>query len=418
MAINQAATARAEWRANWPVVLAGVAGGSLATLHLYSIGLMIEPLEREFGWTRAEASSGLTIIAVFGVILSPFIGMIIDRLGPRRVALFGVPVFCLFLALLSQASASIGAWWALWCGLAIGAACIAPTVWAAGTTSLFARSRGMALAVTLCGTSIGALIVPAVTHGFVEALGWRGAYLALAGAWIVLTLPLVWFGFAGAIDRRIKETPATSEAGTGTHRAYVLKAIRSCRFVKLALAAISIVTVASSLLSNIVPILIAEGHSAGTAASLAGLIGAVSIAGRLCGGLLLDRIDGRLVAGASVLMPVFSCLILLWTPESAALVGIGIFILGLAVGIEWDAVAYLASRHFGVASFGTIFGTIGGLSLLLNGLGPVATNHVYDATGSYQAALQAFIPLCLLSSALFLLLGPYPASTPEAGPEA
>lgn len=407
MAAIQEASAKEEWRANWPIVLAGVAGGSLATLHLYSIGLMIEPLEREFGWTRAQASSGLSIVAVVGVLLSPFIGMIIDRFGPRRVALFGVPFFSLFLALLSQVPASIGAWWALWCGLAIGAACIAPTVWAAGTSSLFSKSRGMALAVTLCGTSIGALIVPSVTHAFVEAFDWRGAYLALAGSWIVLTLPLVWFGFAGAIDRRRSDVPGTRDAMPTPARASAVKAIMSWRFVKLALAAITIVTVASSLLSNIVPILVAEGHSPGSAASLAGLIGAGSIAGRLCGGLLLDRIDGRFVAGFSVLMPVLSCLVLLWTPESATLVGLGIFILGLAVGIEWDAVAYLASRHFGVASFGTIFGTIGGLSLLLNGLGPVATNYVFDATGSYHLALQAFIPLCLLSSALFLLLGPY-----------
>ena len=399
-----------EWRSNWPVVLAGAAGGCLATLHLYSIGVMIDPLEREFGWSRAQVSSGLSVVAVAAVLLSPLIGMVIDRIGARRVALLGVSAFCIFLACLSQATASIALWWVLWFGIALAAACIAPTVWAAGVTSLFTASRGMALAVTLCGTAIGALIVPTVTHLLVEALGWRGAYVALAGLWGLVVLPLVWFGFSSAIDRQrlAKQATGRNPAAAGD-RSAAWRAIRSWRFVRLTLGAIAIVTVASSLIANFVPILVAAGHDTGRAAALAGLVGAGSILGRLIGGYLLDRIDGRLVCGLSVLAPVGSCLALLFAPSSVVLAGAAIFLLGLAVGIEWDGVAYLASRHFGVASFGTVFGTIGGMSLLLNGMGPVITNHSYDLSGAYTVALWSFIPLCLLSSAMFFLLGPIPA---------
>jgi MFS family permease len=398
-----------EWRRNWPVVLAGAVGGSLATLHLYSTGVMIEPLEREFGWTRAQVSSGLTIVAVAGVLLSPFIGMVVDRVGARRVALFGAALFSLCIAGLSQATSSIGLWWAIWTGIAIGGACIAPTVWAAGVTSLFVKSRGMALAITLCGTAIGAVIVPMTTHLLIDAFEWRGAYLSLAAIWAVVTLPLVYFGFSSAIDRGRRQDsakPAATELPPDAPS--VRQAMASWRFVKLALAAITIVTVASSILANVVPILIAEGYAAGRAAAIAGIIGVGSIIGRLCGGYLLDRINGRFVAGFSVLIPIATCLIVLWASHSVTAVSLGLFLLGLAVGIEWDGVAYLASRHFGMRSFGTVFGTIGGLSLLFNGMGPVLTNHVYDVAGSYEPALWGFIPLCLLSSALFLMLGPYP----------
>jgi len=401
-------TAAWEWRRNWPVVLAGAAGGCLASVHLYSIGVMISPLEREFGWSRAEVSSGLSIVAVVAVILSPLIGMVVDRIGARRVALVGVSIFCAFLASLSQASASITLWWSLWLGIALGAACIAPTVWAAGVTSLFSASRGMALAVTLCGTAIGALIVPTVTYRLVEALEWRGAYLGLAGLWGVVVLPLVLMGFSSAIDRnRLAGANAkTAPALPVRDRASALRSIRSWRFVKLTLGAISIVTVASSLIANFVPILVAEGHEAGRAAALAGFVGAGSILGRLIGGYLLDRIDGRLVCGMSVLAPVGTCLVLLFVPQSTLVASVAIFTLGLAVGVEWDGVAYLASRHFGTADFGTVFGTIGGMSLLLNGMGPVMTNLIYDLAGSYVPALWSFIPLCLLSSAMFFMLGP------------
>jgi len=396
-----------EWRSNWPVVLAGAAGGCLASLHLYSMGVMIAPLEQEFGWSRAQASSGLSIVAVVAVATSPLIGMVIDRIGARRVALFGVSLFCIFLASLSQATSSLALWWALWLGIALGAACIAPTVWAAGVTSLFTASRGMALAVTLCGTAIGALIVPALTHLLVGALAWRGAYLALAGVWGLVVLPLVAFGFSSSIDREgLGRGTALAAAPRRRDRASAWRAMLSGRFVRLTLGAISIVTVASSLIANFVPILVAEGHEEGRAAALAGLVGAGSILGRLIGGYLLDRIDGRLVCGISVLAPVGTCLALLFAPGSVPLASAAIFLLGLAVGIEWDGVAYLASRHFGTAGFGTVFGAIGGMTLLLNGMGPVLTNLVYDVTRSYEPALWGFIPLCLLSSAMFFLLGP------------
>lgn len=400
-------TAGQEWRRSWLVVLAGAAGGCLASLHLYSTGVMIDPLEREFGWSRAEVSSGLSVVAVVAVLLSPLIGMVVDRIGARRVALFGVCLFCIFLASLSQATGSIVLWWAMWLGIALAAACIAPTVWAAGVTSLFARARGMALAVTLCGTAIGALIVPMATHLLVEALDWRGAYIGLAAIWGLVVLPLVYFGFSSSIDRnRLENRAGAAAAPPPRDGASAWRSVRSWRFIKLTLGAISIVTVASSLIANFVPILVAEGHETGRAAAMAGLVGAGSIIGRLIGGYLLDRIDGRLVCGLSVLAPVGTCLALLLAPGSVVLASVGIFALGLAVGIEWDGVAYLASRHFGVASFGTVFGTIGGMTLLLNGMGPVLTNLSFDVTGSYVAALWGFIPLCLVSSAMFFLLGP------------
>ncbi len=409
MTDNSEITAAQEWRNGWMVVLAGVAGGSLATLHLYSTGVLIGPLEQEFGWSRAQISSGLTISAMTAVLLSPLIGMTIDRIGARRVGLAGTVLFCLFFAGLSQVT-SIWMWWALWGGIAVSAACIAPAVWAAGTTSLFTRARGMALAVTLCGTSIGALAVPMATHLLIEKLGWRGAYLGLAGAWGLITLPLVWFCFSSALDRRRGglQTRATERPSASPGRS-IWQKVGSWRFVRLAIAALSIITVASSFLTNFVPMLKAEGYATGPATAVAGLIGLGSLTGRLSGGLFLDRIDGRYVAAISVLMPVATCLIMLFAPASVIAVSIGAFALGLAVGVEWDAVAYLVSRHFGVGSFGTVFGTLTGLSLLFNGLGPTLTSYIYDQSGSYTLAIWGFIPLCLLSCLMFLLLGPYPA---------
>jgi hypothetical protein len=65
-------------------------------------------------------------------------------------------------------------------------------------------------------------------------------------------------------------------------------------------------------------------------------------------------------------------------------------------------------RHFGLKSFGILFGTMNGLMLFGNGIAPVPANHVYDMTGSYDIVLWAQVPAYLGTALLFLLLGPYP----------
>ena len=87
--------------------------------------------------------------------------------------------------------------------------------------------------------------------------------------------------------------------------------------------------------------------------------------------------------------------------------------IALAIGTEVDCCAYLAARHFGLRSFGTLFGTLNGLMLFGNGIAPVLANHVYDVTKSYDSVLWFQIPACLGTAVLFLLLGPYPAFPTE-----
>lgn len=90
MAARLEGDARTEWRRHWPTVLAALGGVGISTMTIYSAGLFIEPFEREFGWTRAQIAFGPTLSAVSGVLLGPFAGAAIDRLGPRRIGIAGV----------------------------------------------------------------------------------------------------------------------------------------------------------------------------------------------------------------------------------------------------------------------------------------------------------------------------------------
>lgn len=67
----------------WPLVLAGALGYSMLGLQTYAIGPFVQPLEAEFGWSRAEIMLGVSLSILLGVVFNLAIGIAIDRLGPR-----------------------------------------------------------------------------------------------------------------------------------------------------------------------------------------------------------------------------------------------------------------------------------------------------------------------------------------------
>jgi predicted MFS family arabinose efflux permease len=348
---------------------------------------------------------GLMIISVIALVAAPLVGLAIDRFGPRRIALAGILVFCFGLAMLSTAN-DIRSWLLLWILLGAGNMLILPTVWTKAINVYFDANRGIALALALCGTGVAAAFVPSLTNALVEHFGWRQAYVGLGLIGAGITFPIAWLLFhvpaAAGDSHRQSAAPAPQAQGVSAREGFVQP-----RFLKLAGATLLFSITICALTTNLVPVLLARGLTPATAAGIAGLLGIGSITGRLVGGLLLDRFDAAKVAAASVAMPVVTVALLLTFP-GAQVAALACLILGLAVGTEVDCCAYLAARHFGLRSFGTLFGTMNGLMLFGNGLAPVLANHVYDVTKSYDIVLWAQIPACLGTMLLFLLLGPYP----------
>lgn len=400
--------ARAEFARNWKVVLAGALGMALGSVGVYALGIFIQPLEQEFGWTRAEIVGGMTIVAVIGVITAPFAGLIVDRIGPRRIGMFGVVIACLGLASLSMAGPSIWSWWLLWVPLALVGMFVNPTVWTSGVSSLFDAGRGMALALVLGGTALCSTLTPILSNYFIETFGWRQAFVMLAAFWAALVIPVVWLFFSSASDRhRVVSSSRKIDLAVLSGVA-VREALLSGKYIRLASAGFLASLIVVSLVTGLVPILTSLAIERQSAANIAGLIGISTVVGRLTGGYLLDRINGNLVAAGSLILPIIPCVLLLAYPGSIAAASIATLVLGLSLGVELDAVAYLVSRHFGMLNYGVLFGTIVGLLSLATGLGPLLISFVYDATQSYNAVMWGYIPLCLLTSALFASLGRYP----------
>lgn len=399
-----------EWRRHGLVVLPSIFGMMLLAVHPYALGVMFEPLEQEFGWTRSQISAGPMVTSTVALLLSPFGGRAVDKYGPRIIALIGVPLYAAALALIAAAGPSIYSWLALYALLALALIFIFPTVWTAAVAERFWNNRGLALAITLSGTGIAAAVVPFIASRLIEAYGWRGAYVGMGTIAFVLIFPLVLMLFA----RDRPPASVVQEKQLHGEPQGKLGAYRSAKFWYLTIAALIYSIGATGLAINAVPILMDEGFSLLVAAEIVGLIGVGVIVGRVVGGVLLDRIDGRYVAIGCAVSALISASVLLATAQSPVAASIACFLLGLAAGAEFDACAYLTTRHFARRSFGAVFGVISGLSGFGSGISPVIANSVYDLTGNYDAVLWGIMPLFLVSGLLFLALGRYPDEAAEA----
>jgi len=149
-----------EWRRYGMLPVAAALGYSTSVIHIYGLGPYIEPIQEAFGWSRAQATSGLTVATVINAVFCLFIGMLVDRMGPRKVGLIGVLLTTSAFALLGTATGEKSNWYMLWGVLAFATLPVQATIWTSAVASRFVTSRGMALAVTLSGASVAATVFP------------------------------------------------------------------------------------------------------------------------------------------------------------------------------------------------------------------------------------------------------------------
>ncbi len=409
------ASARQEWRSYWTLPIAGALGNSLTVLLVYSLGIFMEPLTAEFGWKRAEISAGITVTNFFALGLGLVSGMLVDRFGPRPVGIIGVAVMCGAVALLGTATGTLTNWYMLWALVAFGSAGVGPFIWTSAVASRFDASRGLAIAVVVCGAGAAATIIPPLTAWLLQNFGWRGGFIGLGACWAVVGIPMLFLFFRGAHDSRVRPSKAEVKARAAAMPGMTLaEGLRSPPFWRLGLAGGLFAFVAIALIVHFVPILKDSGLDLTTSASIAGTIGLASLAGRFGTGFLLDRLDPRLVAAVAFALPTVAAGLLL-VGGSPLVLTIAALTVGLSLGAELDVTFYLATRYFGLKSYGVLMSAMMGMLAIGMALGPVTAGAIFDRTGGYANFLWLTIPMVLIASLMVGTLGRHPDWGETAG---
>lgn len=399
-----------EWREGWPVILASAIGIYLSVIHIYSLGLFINPLEEEFGWQREQITAGSLIVSLFAFFFNPLIGRLLDRFSVRWVAIPGVVAYCACFAGLGLVGPDLAGWWLGWVLLGLAYTAVSTPVWMLPVAMRFDKHRGLALGCVLLGTGSAGATVPLLADRLIDTFGWRGAYPAFAALGLAVALPAVFFLLrdAGAT----KGAPAVRRAGPELTGLTIRRSVATLRFWRLALASLLAVIGVLGLTVHFVPILAERGIDRTTAAGIAGVVGLGGIAGRLLTGFCIDRVHGPIVGAVAFGLPIVAC-VLLQTAEAPAAFVVAAAILGLSLGAEVDVVAYLTTRYFGMRNYGVIFGALSGCLTLGAGFGPFVAGAVYDRLGDYVLFERVLMGTFGLSALLVLSLGRYPQFTRE-----
>ena len=402
-------TATGEFKRGWRVLLVSAMGVTcgITAVPIYTIGAFVGPLEDAFGWSRGAIVSATAFAYLTLIFAGPIAGLLTDQYGPRRVALWSVAGMSVAVASTSVLAGSLWGLYIAYALIGILGAGTSPVVWTRAVSSWFVKKRGLAFGLTLMGTGLFATVGPVYVTAAIGGFGWQGGYLALAVIPIVFVLPLTYIWFFERQHARVspEDAPASVEAEDGMD---LRAAIQTPHFWIIGLAFLLFSTSISGYISNYIPMLTDAGLTRESAASMAGFIGISVISGRVITGYLLDYVAPSILAAGLMALPAIGCF--LWGAGVLGLSGafVAAIFVGLAGGGEFDLVAYMTARYFGLRHYGKLYGIL--FSFVIAGavVGPLMFGFGYDISGSYAPVLLAAAALFLVGGISQLFLGRVP----------
>jgi OFA family oxalate/formate antiporter-like MFS transporter len=382
------------------VVVALVALANLTAFGIINaFSVFFKPLASDFGWSRAATAGAYSLYAITHNILAPFVGAITDKFGPRIAAASGG--FCLgaSMILMSQIHAiwELYVYYALFLGFGI-ASVYAPML--ATVSQYFRVKRGLAIGIASTGVGGGSLLMSPLTGWLISSYNWRLAYLLIGILTWVIFIPVIIFvkGASQKIPRAEKGSPFSTDFS-------FLEALKTKSLWVYTFSFFFIAISIWPIIVHFVPLLTDRGFLLVKASLLAGLLGGVSVVGRIGGGFLSDRIGRKRILVAGFILQMLS---LIWLYYSRQEWMFYVFALsfGFSSGLWAGVIAAFPADYFGLKATASIFG----VTLIIVGVGSAIGTYLggyfFDMSGSYNDMLIMSIMGAFLAVLLAFFLKP------------
>lgn len=378
-----------EFQEHWTLLLGAFLGILIgfSSAYFYTTGVFMKPLQEEFGWTRGEASLSAVLAPLCVAATAPFVGQMLDRFGPVRMAGASLTGLAICFVLLAYGTSGLMSYLLLTLLLCLAGVGTNTFIFTHALVHSFEKRRGAALGIALAATGAGAALYPFILIPHVAAHGWRQGYLLLALLIVALT-PVVILLLRKQTGRHAGKQGAIGLATLWRSRAFRLL---SMMFLLASFAVLGTIVHFVAMLSD-------AGLSPAMTGSLTAAIGLAAVVGRLAMGWLLDIVSpGRLTATIFLGCGAGMIILAVGGIEFAL---IGAVVVGLAVGAEGDILAFMVARHFPLQRYGAAYGGILIFFTTGTALGPGVAGYAKDLTGDYQwwlfaAAAMLGIAACL-----------------------
>jgi sugar phosphate permease len=380
-------------------------GPAVATLSIF-----VEPLTREFGWSRTALSGAVSLGGVLAAIAAPLIGPVLDRHGSRLVLCAAILINAVALMALSLTE-TLFVFYLLFC--------LARMSWGApfelglygALNNWFVRRRGFGSAVLTLAQQVGLVAMPLIAQVAIVHRGWPAGWLAIGAVTLVIGFVPTWLLIVrrpedlGLLpDGRVAQTAGgTIGRGAGTAHAAVAEpafsrrqALGTASFWLLLLYTVLVYPVQAGVSLHQAPYLIERGIDPTIAATIVSTFALMSAAATITCGLLPRAMPIRYplaVIGAILTLGV----ILMLDVRSAAEGYLAASVFGFAIGGVLTLLPVAWADYFGRSHFGAIRGIALPAQVLAQAVGPLLSGALHDLTGNYLMALQCFAVLAGLS---------------------
>jgi len=405
-------------RGAWRVLVATFVTLGLAYGFWYAYSVFLVAFLREFGWSRSVVAGAFSLLVVVHGLTGPLLGWLVERFGPRPVIAAGG----LVLAGGLLAGAHIAAVWHLYVAFGVLAALgVSAAGWVPSVVLIrnwYPAQVGTAIGLASAGIGVGIFALVPFTQLLIDWLGWRWALRGLAllmAAWIVpATLLLVRDAGAPA---PASPAPAPDVARPPSRPHWTLRtAARTWRFWTTGAVFFAGSVATQMLLVHQVAYLVDHGVSALAGATVVGVVGVSSVAGKAGWGMLSDRIGREPTYSLA-----FGCvaasvgLLALAGAYPGTLLPYGYAVLiGVGYAVTAPLTPAIASDLFGGPRFARIFGTLHFTNSLGGALGAWVAGGIFDATGSYALALPIAAAMAVLAPALLWFAAPRRPNPPPS----
>lgn len=359
-----------------------------------SFGVFYVALLDAFGWSRAITAGVFSVVLIVDACISPVVGHLLDRFGHKKIVGAG----CVLLAVGLLLSSRIHSLWEfyIYFGLvsALGLSFMGMVPHVVLISEWFSSKRASALGVVYAGTGVGILLIAPLTEWLISNWGWERALQTLALVVVVIMLPLVLVFFRSGPYG--EEHGEDNKAG---NRWTAKLALRSAQFWLIFFARIFAAGGTTVIVTHQVAHVVDIGYSRLYAATIFGLMGMTSTAGRMVFGYVADLFSKQGAYTLNILTTLVgvAALMMARDPSQPWLLYVYVIFFGIGFGSRAVIFSALSADIFSGKGFGAIFG-YSVVSVGVGGaLGSWLGGFFYDISGSYLVSFVLSALVLLLS---------------------
>jgi len=388
----------------WWIVLASfITAFYVAGTIFYGFTAFIEPLANEFGWSYTQISLAASLRGLEMGLLAPFVGILVDRFGSRKLLLSGSLVLGFGIILLGFTQ-SLAMFYGAFILIAFGAGGCTSVVTMTAVANWFDKNVGKAMGVTVSGFGASGLIIPLIVW-MIAVFGWRMTLIILGiGMWII-GVPAAFVmrnkpenAADVSIMEKADERNDLAQRQSDDKRFKYTEILKKKSFLFVNLAEVIRLMALMAVVTHIMPYLSTMDISRRSSGLIAAGIPLLSIAGRFGFGWLGDIFEKKYVMAISFSLMALGMLALCYI-KLTGMIYIFLFFFSNGFGGIATLRGALLREYYGKNNFGKYLGIMMGFGACGGIIGPTTAGWVFDLTGSYYfvwLVLSALVGLAII----------------------